>query len=90
MNELFLIDRDRGLFKEILKQSIVMQGRYFVAPHYGHELNTNNLEMYLKDAATGLSDVPQKYPCVVCIAPKSRKVVLNDYPWEEFYFNLFF
>lgn len=90
MNELFIYDRDKGLFKEILKQSFVMQGRYFVAPHYGHELNTANLEQYFSDAKTGTADVPQKYPCVVCIAPKSRKVNGENGLWEEYYFNLFF
>lgn len=91
MNELFIYDRDKGLFKEILKQSFVMQGRYFVAPHYGHELNTANLEQYINDPASGMSDIKQKYPCVVCIAPKSRKATdENGMLREEYYFNLFF
>lgn len=90
IDELFIYDRDKGLFKEILKQSTVLAGRYHVSPNYGHDLNTSNLEQYIKDPASGLSDVKQKYPCCVCIAPKSSFITINGARWERFYFPLFF
>ncbi len=90
MNELFLYDRDNGLFKEVLKQSTVIEGRYHVAPGYGHELNTGNLEAFIKDPKTGLSDEKQKYPICVCMVPRSTIVQRNGSDWEYFYFNMFF
>lgn len=90
IDELFLYDRDKGLFKEILKQSTVLGGKYFISPNYGHDLNTSNLEQYIKDPAYGMSDVTKKYPCCVCIAPKSNFTIINGARWERFYFPLFF
>lgn len=90
MDELFIYDRDKGLFKEILKHSTVIGGRYHLSANYGYDLNTNNLEQYLKDPASGLADAGQKYPACICITPKSRIVSINGNKWEEFYFYLYF
>jgi hypothetical protein len=90
INELFLYDRDEGLFKQIVKNSFVLEGRYHIAPHFGHELNTGNLEQYFKDPASGMADVGQKYPCMVCMAPKSRQLYENGTINEQFFFNTFF
>lgn len=90
IQELFIYDRERGLFKEILNKSIVMQGRYHVSPTHGNDLNTNNLETYIKDPANGLIDVKQKYPICVCMTPRSRYVNFSGGRWEEFIFNLYF
>ena len=89
INELFLYDRDNGLFKEILKQSVVINGRYHLCPDYGHELNTGNLNQYFKDEATGLTDVA-KYPCCVCITPNSNLTNYNQQKGESFVFQLYF
>lgn len=90
IQELFLYDREKGLFKVILDKSSVIEGRYHVSPNNGNDLNTNNLETYINDPKTGLSDAGQKYPIAVCMTPKSRYVKLNGAPWEEFIFNIFF
>ncbi|MGN6438176.1 MAG: hypothetical protein ACTHMM_16670 [Agriterribacter sp.] len=90
MNELFIYDRDQGLFKEILKHSIVIQGRYHVAAGYGAELNTANIEAYVKDVKGGFVDDPNKYPCCVCMVPKSDLVERNGATWERFIFQLYF
>lgn len=90
IDELFLYDRDKGLFKEILKQSKMMQGRYHVSPNYGHDLNTNNLESFIKDEAYGLSIPTQKYPLTVCMMPASRFVLLNSQKWEQLFFVIYF
>lgn len=87
MNELFLYDRDDGLFKAIINQSTVMQGRYFVSTSGGSDLNTNNLEQYLSDALHGIKTPDQKYPCVLCTAPRS---VLSERFTEIFQFQLYF
>lgn len=90
IQELFIYDRERGLFKEILNKSIVMQGRYHVSTNHGNDLNTANLETFIKDPANGLSDVAQKYPLVVCMTPRSRYVPFQGGRWEEIIFNLYF
>ncbi|RFM30034.1 hypothetical protein [Deminuibacter soli] len=90
MDELFLYDRDKGLFKQLLLQSSVMQGRYHVSPDYGYDLNTNNLGAYISDPASGSKTPLQKYPLCVCITPRSRLVKVNGADWEQFSFTLFF
>lgn len=91
MNELYLYDRDKGLFKEVLRHSNVIGGRYHISPDYGHTLNTDNLKEFLKDPKNGISDPAQKYPITVCMPPQS---VLStaDSPLfkEDFIFQLFF
>ncbi|MCZ2085370.1 MAG: hypothetical protein LC112_13970 [Flavobacteriales bacterium] len=84
MDELFIYDRDKGLFKEILKQSFVIEGRYHVSADGGMDLNTNNLN-------TLIAKIPeQKYPLCVCMTPRSQIIMQNGQQREEFYFNLLF
>ncbi|MBL0235031.1 MAG: hypothetical protein IPQ08_15460 [Chitinophagaceae bacterium] len=90
MDELYLYDRDKGLFKKILAKSIVMQGRYHVSPNYGHDLNTTNLDSFLKDPKNGITEPEQKYPIVVCMPPASVINRENDTFDETFLFELFF
>lgn len=91
MNELFLYDRDEGLFRKILDKSSTLQGRYHVSPNYGHDLNTNNLEAFIQDPKFGLTMSDQKYPISVCLTPRSRFVKMpNGQRNEEFTFTLFF
>lgn len=90
ITELFLYDREKGLFKEILNKSKVMKGHYHVSPNFGKDLNTDNLETFIKDPKNGLIDVPEKYPLCVCMTPRSKYVFMNGTRWEQFVFNLFF
>ena len=84
MDELFIYDRDKGLFKEILKQSFVIEGRYHVSPDSGQDLSSNNLN-------TLIANIPaKKYPLCVCITPRSVIVNQNGQQKEEFYFTLLF
>lgn len=84
MDELFIYDRDKGLFKEILKQSFVMEGRYHVSPNSGQDLNSNNLD-------TLVPYMPeQKYPLGVCMTPKSVIINQNGQQKEEFVFTMLF
>jgi hypothetical protein len=90
MTELFLYDKEKGLFKEILNKSAVMGGRYHVSPNSGQDLNTDNLDSFISDPANGLMDTSQKYPICVCMTPKSRFTKINGLRWEEFWFSLYF
>lgn len=90
MTELFLYNRDNGIFKQILRESKEIEGRYHVSPNYGHDLNTNNLDTFFKDTAYGMMDVEQKYPLCVCMTPVSRFTKINGQKWEVFFFHLFF
>lgn len=84
MDELFIYDRDKGLFKKVLEQSFVMEGRYHVTPDMGQDLNSNNLN-------TLVANIPEKkYPLCVCIAPRSNIVTQNGQQKEDFYFTLVF
>lgn len=84
MDELFIYDEKRGLFKEILKQSNVMEGRYHVTVNNGQDLNANNLGTVVADV------VQKKWPMCVCVAPKSVIGTVNGQQREDFYFNLLF
>jgi hypothetical protein len=86
MNELFLYDRDAGLFKQILKLSTVIEGRYFVAPAGGPEMNTSSMGSYINDALAGITAVDRKYPCAICLPPVS----IFDERDETIVFNLLF
>lgn len=90
MTELFIYDREKGLFKEILNKSMVMKGHYHVSPNYGKDLDTNNLETFIKDPKNGLVDVPEKYPMCVCMTPRSKEININGHELEQFVFNLYF
>lgn len=90
MDELFLYDRELGLFKAILNRSTVMGGRYHVSPNSTQDLNADNLATYINDPKSGLSDPAQKYPIAVCVTPRSRYNLINGQRWEEFWFSIFF
>lgn len=84
-----IYDNDAGLFKQILKQSSIMKGSYHVSPNSGNDLNTSNLETYVKDPANGLMDL-KKYPMCVCMTPRSRVMKQPGGEFEQFIFNLYF
>lgn len=85
MDELFAYDENKGLFKEILKQSFVMEGRYHVSYMNGQDLNTNNL-------GNLIAELPiKKYPLTVCLSPISQiNTSLDGQTKEDFIFNLIF
>lgn len=90
MTELFLYDKEQGLFKKILNQSSVIEGRYHVSPSGGQDLNADNLDSFINDPKYGLSDPAQKYPLCVCMTPRSKFSNINHQRWEEFWFSLHF
>lgn len=91
MDELFLYDRDNGLFKKILNKSKVIQGRYHVSKNGGADLNANNFDSYVTDQLGGIALPGQKYPLCVCLSPLSSLSYdkVSTMP-EKFYFELYF
>lgn len=91
MDELFLHDRDKGLFKQILNQSTVIGGRYFISSNGGNDLNTGNIESFINDALAGITDAKQKYPACICFPPFSHlSSVGGPLFTEKMYYTLFF
>lgn len=78
VSELFLTDRDGGLFKQILLKSKVMQGRYFIM--------SSGQDIYNSDLTTL---VPQTYPCVV-LTPFRSTINGPDYTKESLPISLYF
>ena len=89
IQELFLYDEQNGLFKNILNMSSIMKGSYHVSANQGNDLNTANLETYIKDPAKGLTDL-KRYPICICFTPRSRILLINNKYFEQFTFNLYF
>lgn len=85
LNELFLYDKERGLFKAILDKSTVIAGRYHIMVSSG-DLNTANIGAYLSDPLNGLQGVPQKYPLCLCLPPRSAS---DDFS-ETLAFTMYF
>jgi hypothetical protein len=90
ISELFIYGRDNSLFKNILSQSVIIKGNYHISPDYGHNLNTDNLDSFIKDSVYGLEIIKPKYPLALCMTPRSRGIMINGQKWERFTFNVWF
>lgn len=86
IDELEIYGSEDSIFKDSMPDIINL---YHISPNYGADLNTNNLEMYLKDDKYGLSS-NKEYPICVCMPPRSRMIRMNDIWIERIAFNLFF
>lgn len=75
-----------SLFKGVIQNHVPEIKKYHVSPDFGADLNTNNLEIFLKDAKFGSASNTEKYPICVCMTPRSRL----EKNFERFTFNLFF
>lgn len=73
------------LFTSVLKQSARIQGRFFVIPKSGSELNSDDLEQ-----VTNLATPNRKYPLCAMTPPKSSGDFAGNDEWEEYIFTLFF
>lgn len=90
IKELLIYGKRDSIFSGILGKSATIDGRYHVSKNYGRDLNTDNLEDFIKDPKYGLVNPEQKYPIAVCMAPVSSFRRVNGTKWEVFYFTLFF
>lgn len=88
--DLILHDRDKGVFKNILIKSSIIEGRYHLSPDYGFDLNTDNLNTFFKDDKFGVSNATQKYPIAVCITPRSFIGKDDNGNFETYVYSIFF
>jgi hypothetical protein len=85
MNELLLY----AIIEAILKQSVVIAGRFVVCEGYGNDLNANNYNDVIKDALDNYKAVGIKYPLSVLMPPIE---VIESYEkgWSRFKIEQFF
>lgn len=74
-----------SFFKAILLQSKTIQGRFFVLPQNGVELNTDELKQVMN-----LTNGQPKFPICAMMPPRSEGVFGKMDEWERYSFNLFF
>ncbi len=72
MNELFIYE----LFKNIIKSSFVLEGRFYVLEEYANNLNMNSFGKAIKDALDSMDSLPQKYPGAFLMPPTE---IINGY-----------
>jgi hypothetical protein len=77
-----------SLFKAILSQSKTVQGRFFILPKGGYELNSDTLGQVLSDAEKDNPEV--KYPLCVMVPPRSTGEYSSRNPWEDNHYTFFF
>jgi hypothetical protein len=74
-----------SLFKAILEQSKTIQGRFYILPKSGGEINTDEF-----DQVMAMANGKQKFPVAAMMPPRSSGVFTGNDEWEEFTFVLFF
>jgi hypothetical protein len=73
-----------SFFRSILSQSKTIEGRFFVLPKNGQELNSDTLDQVIKDT-------PEvKYPLCGMLPPPSSGDFTTASQWEDYHFTLFF
>lgn len=73
-----------SFFRSILSQSKTIEGRFYILPRGGEELNSDNLSQVLSEAG------PVTYPLCGMIPPMSTGNYTSKDLWETFHFTLFF
>lgn len=77
------------LFKDILKTSKVIGGRFHVATAEGSELNSNNLDAMVVDALGAITTTGQKYPLAMLMPP--NEIIDPKRPgWSRFKLKMYF
>jgi hypothetical protein len=74
-----------SLFKAILEQSKTIQGRFYILPKSGGEINSDEFDQVL-----ALANGKQKFPVAAMMPPTSSGDYTNKDEWEEFNFTIFF
>lgn len=83
-NELFIYD----LFRNILKASMVMQGRFHVLKGNGIDANSSNFGDIVKDELDGLKLI-KKYP-VAILQPATEFQTIDDRGWSAYRLHMYF
>jgi hypothetical protein len=77
------------LFRNVLKQSIAIGGRFHVAPKGGLEINSDEVNEVLVDLLARVAG--QKYPLVLIMAPRSMGNYTDKLgEWDKYRIVLFF
>lgn len=88
VQETEIYDEKDSIFKSVC-DGLTSIKTYHVSANNGADLNTNNLEIYLKDPKYGIISLGEdKYPICVCLAPKSKVDFVST--GETFFFTMFF
>lgn len=77
-----------AFFKEILSQSMVMEGRYVVLKGVGEDINDANFGQRVTDVLSGFT-TQKKYPCTLMLPPNETGAA-NDRGWSNFKLQMFF
>jgi hypothetical protein len=75
----------QSFFKAVLQQSVQIQGRLFIIPKEGSELNTDEFDRILVEITKG-----QKYPLCAMLPPTSSGVFGKSDEWEDYTFDMYF
>jgi hypothetical protein len=76
----------KDLFTNILKKSNAFEGRFFVCPQGGKELNSDNIDQVVKDTVTST----KKWPAVLMMPPVSTGKFHDPSQWKDIKLTLFF
>lgn len=77
------------LYTNVLSKSNAIQGRFYLCPKMGTEINADDLDQVLKDEVRAIAD--KKYPLTLMMPPVSYgNHGWNKGEWSDFIFILFF
>lgn len=78
------------LFRNILKASSAMQGRFFICPRNGREINSDDLEQVIADLVIR-ERITKKYPLTLMAPPVSTgSYAGTNEDWDHYHLTLFF
>lgn len=75
----------QDFFRAVLLQSKQIQGRFYILPKNGQELNAEELGQLFVNA-----DGERKFPLAIMTPPRSSGVFMNSDEWEKYRFVMFF
>jgi hypothetical protein len=77
------------LFRNVLLKSKAIQGRFYVCPRFGFEINSETLDQALTETLTNVEQA-NKYPLVLMMPPRSRAdVKWNTQEFEPYRIQTF-
>lgn len=78
----------KDLFTNVLQKSKAIEGRFFICPKSGNEINSDDLGQVLTDVTTQLTT--KKYPLVLMMPPRSKGVIhYNQAEFKRYFISLF-
>lgn len=78
------------LFTNILQKSKAVEGRFFLCPNLGREMNSDEMGQVIQDLFSA-GPIPKKYPLVLMMPPViNGSYAFNKGEWEDWRITLFF